>query len=277
LTFVATGKGGRRLAGHQRKFSPEKGRWLDGTMNSVSATMAGALSAIVAPVEERHRSAGTGWLRAAVLGADDGIVSTASLMLGVAAANSAAHQVLAAGIAGLVAGAMSMAAGEYVSVSTQRDAEQADLRREQLELLTDPAGELTELTGIYVSRGVEPALARQVAAQLMRRDPLEAHSRDELGITEQGRARPTQAAVSSAAAFAGGGLLPVLTVLLAPVGLRAVLLGVVALAALAVLGSLGARAGGAKWQRGALRVLLGGGAAMLVTAGVGWLVGTAGL
>lgn len=212
-----------------------------------------------------------------MLGADDGIVSTASLMLGVATANSSVHQVLLAGIAGLAAGAMSMAAGEYVSVSSQRDSERADLSRERKELRDDPEGELTELAAIYVSRGVERELARQVALQLMRRDALGAHARDELGITEQGRARPVQAAASSAAAFSGGAVLPILATLVAPAAGRVIALVAIALIALAVLGSLGALAGGADWRRGALRVLLGGGAAMAVTALIGHLIGTAGL
>jgi VIT1/CCC1 family predicted Fe2+/Mn2+ transporter len=212
-----------------------------------------------------------------VLGADDGIVSTASLMLGVATANSSVHQVLLAGIAGMAAGAMSMAAGEYVSVSSQRDSERADLSRERKELRDDPEGELTELAAIYVSRGVEPKLARQVALQLMRRDALGAHARDELGITEQGRARPVQAAASSAAAFSGGAVLPILATLVAPAAGRVIALVAIALIALVVLGSLGALAGGADWRRGALRVLLGGGAAMAVTALIGHLIGRAGL
>ncbi len=212
-----------------------------------------------------------------MLGADDGIVSTASLMLGVATANSSVHQVLLAGIAGMAAGAMSMAAGEYVSVSSQRDSERADLSRERKELRDDPEGELTELAAIYVSRGVEPKLARQVALQLMRRDALGAHARDELGITEQGRARPVQAAASSAAAFSGGAVLPILATLVAPAAGRVIALVAIALIALVVLGSLGALAGGADWRRGALRVLLGGGAAMAVTALIGHLIGRAGL
>ena len=212
-----------------------------------------------------------------MLGADDGIVSTASLMLGVATANSSVHQVLLAGIAGMAAGAMSMAAGEYVSVSSQRDSERADLSRERKELRDDPEGELTELAAIYVSRGVEPKLARQVALQLMRRDALGAHARDELGITEQGRARPVQAAASSAAAFSGGAVLPILATLVAPAAGRVIALVAIALIALAVLGSLGALGGGADWRRGALRVLLGGGAAMAMTALIGHLIGTAGL
>lgn len=212
-----------------------------------------------------------------MLGADDGIVSTASLMLGVATANSSVHQVLLAGIAGMAAGAMSMAAGEYVSVSSQRDSERADLSRERKELRDDPEGELTELAAIYVSRGVERELARQVALQLMRRDALGAHARDELGITEQGRARPVQAAASSAAAFSGGAVLPILATLVAPAAGRVIALVAIALIALVVLGSLGALAGGADWRRGALRVLLGGGAAMAVTALIGHLIGRAGL
>jgi VIT1/CCC1 family predicted Fe2+/Mn2+ transporter len=216
-------------------------------------------------------------LRAAVLGADDGIVSTASLMLGVATANSAQHQVLLAGIAGLAAGAMSMAAGEYVSVSTQRDSERADLKRERAELRDDPEGELEELAAIYVSRGVERRLALQVSAQLMRADALGTHAREELGITEQGRARPVQAALSSAAAFSGGAALPILAVLIAPPVARTIALIAIALVALALLGSLGAIAGGASWRRGAVRVLVGGAAAMAVTAGIGHLIGAAGL
>ncbi len=212
-----------------------------------------------------------------MLGADDGIVSTASLMLGVATANSSVHQVLLAGIAGLAAGAMSMAAGEYVSVSSQRDSERADLSRERKELRDDPEGELKELAAIYVSRGVEPELARQVALQLMRRDALGAHARDELGITEQGRARPVQAAASSAAAFSGGAVLPILATLVAPAAGRVIALVAISLIALAVLGSLGALGGGADWRRGALRVLLGGGAAMAMTALIGHLIGRAGL
>lgn len=234
-------------------------------------------SHLTSPTEERHRSGGTGWLRAAVLGADDGIVSTASLMLGVTTAHASAGQVLAAGVSGLFAGAMSMAAGEYVSVSSQRDSEQADLKREQGELASDPQGEREELTQIYVGRGLEESLARQVADQLMRHDALEAHARDELGITDYSRARPIQAALSSAAAFAGGAVVPVLTVLVARGGARFPSLVVVALIALVILGVLGALAGGANWRRGGLRVLVGGAAAMAVTAGVGHLLGAAGV
>ncbi len=229
------------------------------------------------PVAESHRLSGTGWLRAAVLGADDGIVSTASLMLGVATSHASSPQVLVAGVAGLVAGAMSMAAGEYVSVSSQKDSEQAELAREQLELHANPEWEREELTQIYVERGLDRELAAQVARQLMERNPLESHARDELGITEYGRARPLQAAVSSAAAFAGGAAIPVVTGLLSTGVARAIALVVVALIALVGLGVLGALAGGADWRRGGLRVLLGGGAAMAVTAGVGHLLGSAGI
>ena len=211
------------------------------------------------------------------MGADDGIVSTASLMLGVTTATAGSGQVLAAGIAGLVAGAMSMAAGEYVSVSTQRDAEHADLGRERLELSSDPEGELAELAAIYTRRGVDPELATEVARQLMSHDALAAHARDELGITEQGRARPVQAAFSSAGAFAAGALLPVVGALLSPVPARTLVLALVALVSLGALGTLGAVAGGASWRRGAVRVLVGGCLAMVVTAGIGHLVGAAGL
>lgn len=235
------------------------------------------VSASKAAMADERRPVGTGWLRAAVLGADDGIVSTASLMLGVATANSAAHQVLLAGVAGLAAGAMSMAAGEYVSVSTQRDSERAELRRERVELRDDPEGELEELAAIYVSRGVERQLALQVSAQLMSKDALGAHAREELGITDQGRARPGQAALSSASAFAGGAALPILAILVAPPTVRTIALVSIALVALAVLGSLGAIAGGASWRRGGVRVLVGGALAMAVTAGIGHLIGTVGV
>ncbi|MHB8313075.1 MAG: VIT1/CCC1 transporter family protein [Candidatus Dormibacteria bacterium] len=229
------------------------------------------------PSGENHRAGGTGGLRAAVLGADDGIVSTASLMLGVAASRASHAGVITAGIAGVVAGAMSMAAGEYVSVSSQRDAELADLTREGAELRADPAGELEELTQIYVARGIDYDLAHQVAVQLTKVDPLAAHARDELGITESGRARPLQAAGFSATSFVVGGLPAVLAFVLAPAPARIPVLAVVAVAALGLLGTLGALAGGANWRRGALRVLVGGTAAMAITALVGQLVGSAGL
>lgn len=223
---------------------------------------------------ERHRSERVGWLRAAVLGANDGIVSTASLVVGVAAAGIPRGDILLAGIAGLVAGAMSMAAGEYVSVSSQADAEQADLARERQELAADDRSERAELAAIYVSRGLDPALAKQVAEQLMAHDAIGAHARDELGISEIQRARPVQAALASAGTFSIGAALPLLTAVLAPVsGLAAVVTGM-SLLFLAVLGWLAARAGGARSLLGALRVTFWGALAMAITYGVGALFGT---
>lgn len=222
---------------------------------------------------ERHRMARVGWLRAAVLGADDGIVSTASLIVGVAAGPAMKGQVLLAGLAGLVAGAMSMAAGEYVSVSSQSDAEKADLVREAAELKANPAAEVRELAGFYVSRGVEPVLADQVAAQMMAKDPLAAHARDELGLAEATTARPVQAAFASATSFALGAVLPLAVVLLAPVSWVLVGVPVTALASLALLGAVGARAGGAGGLKAILRVTFWGAVAMAVTAGIGHLVG----
>ena len=226
---------------------------------------------------EDHPTNGTGGLRAAVLGALDGIVSTASLMLGVAASRASHAGVITAGIAGVVAGALAMAAGEYVSVSSQRDAERAALTREQAELTSDPEGELEELAQIYVSRGVVHGLARQVAVQLMRADPLGTHARDELGITDSGRARPWQAGIFSAVSFIVGGLPAVLAFVVAPAPARIPVLVAVAVIELAVLGSIGAIAGRASWRRGALRVLIGGTAAMAITSAVGQLVGASGL
>ena len=224
---------------------------------------------------ERHRSQRIGWLRAAVLGANDGIVSTASLLVGVAAAHAARGDVLVAGVAGLVAGAMSMAAGEYVSVSSQSDTERADLDRERQELAADEPHELEELAGIYVQRGLDLALARQVARQLMDKDALGAHARDELGMSEISNARPVQAALASAITFAIGAGLPLLAAVMAPLsGLMPVVAGS-SLVFLAVLGSLAARAGGASVATGALRVTFWGALAMAVTAGVGSLFGTA--
>jgi len=224
---------------------------------------------------ERHRSQRIGWLRAAVLGANDGIVSTASLLVGVAAAHAARGDVLVAGVAGLVAGAMSMAAGEYVSVSSQSDTERADLDRERQELAADEPHELEELAGIYVQRGLDLALARQVARQLMDKDALGAHARDELGMSEISNARPVQAAVASAITFAIGAGLPLLAAVMAPLsGLMPVVAGS-SLVFLAILGSLAARAGGASVATGALRVTFWGALAMAVTAGVGSLLGTA--
>lgn len=223
---------------------------------------------------ERHRSARIGWLRAAVLGANDGIVSTASLMVGVAAAGTSRGDILIAGIAGLVAGAMSMAAGEYVSVSSQADVEQADLAHERHELATDDHSERAELAAIYVQRGLEPDLARQVAEQLMAHDAIGAHARDELGISEFQRARPVQAALASAGTFSVGAALPLLVALLAPVSRIPAAVTGMSLLFLAVLGWLAARAGGARALLGALRVTLWGALAMAITYGVGALFGT---
>lgn len=222
---------------------------------------------------ERHRTERVGWLRAAVLGANDGLVSTASLVLGVAAAEGSRSAVLVAGVAGLVAGAMSMAAGEYVSVSSQADTERADLERERRELATMPTGELDELTGIYVERGLEPALARQVAEQLMAHDALTAHARDELGITAALQARPIQAAWASALSFAAGAVLPLIVIGLAPASLLGPIVALTTLVFLAVLGAIAARAGGAKVLAGAARVLFWGALAMGLTAAVGSLFG----
>jgi len=224
--------------------------------------------------EERHRTDRIGWLRAAVMGANDGIVSIASLILGVAAGGGTGSQVAVAGMAGLVAGAMSMAAGEYISVSSQSDTEESDLASEREELATNDASERAELAGIYVSRGLDPLLARQVADQLMEHDALGAHARDELGITEIKRARPVQAALASAGTFAVGAGLPLLVAFLAPSGmLEAFILGS-SLACLAILGALAAHAGGAQPAVGALRVTFWGAFAMALTYGVGALFGT---
>lgn len=222
---------------------------------------------------EGHAIARIGWLRAAVLGANDGIVSTASLIVGVAAASAGRHEVLLAGFAGLAAGALSMAAGEYVSVSSQSDTENADLARERHELASRTEGELDELTGIYVARGLTPELARKVAEQLTARDALAAHSRDELGISEFTTARPLQAAIASALTFIAGAALPLLVVLALP--LDALVAGIVAtsLLALAILGYLGARAGSSPTGKAVLRVVFWGALAMAVTAGVGSLFG----
>ena len=223
---------------------------------------------------ERHLMARVGWLRAAVLGANDGLLSTASLIVGVAAAEASKGAVLVSGVAGLVAGAMSMAAGEYVSVSSQSDTEKADLAREAAELAAAPAAELDELASIYVARGVQPDTARTVAQQLMAHDSLGAHARDELGITSFTTARPVQAALTSAATFATGAALPLATVAIAP---DDVLLAAVALSAfvgLGALGAMGARAGGANVPRSMIRVVFWGVLAMAVTAGIGRLFGT---
>lgn len=222
---------------------------------------------------ERHRTERTGWLRAAVLGANDGIVSTASLVLGVAAAHATHAQILVAGVAGLVAGAMSMAAGEYVSVHSQADTEKADLERERKELEANNQDERKELAAIYVGRGLDPALAQQVADQLMTHDALGAHARDELGITSTLRARPMQAALASAGSFAVGAALPLLVAAMAPEAILIALVSGTSLGFLALLGAVAARAGGAGMAVGALRVTFWGTLAMGLTAGVGTLFG----
>lgn len=227
---------------------------------------------------EGHFNGRGGWLRAAVLGADDGVVSTASLMIGVAAASATKEATLVAGIAGLVAGALSMAAGEYVSVSSQRDAEQADIRREGQELAADPKGELDELAGIYRKRGLDADLAMKVAEQLSRAgNRLHSHMRDELGLDDGSLARPVQAALVSAASFAVLALLPVVALLVAPASWRVPAIALVSLLSLGVLGALGGKLGGAPMGRATLRVMLGGGAAMVTTALIGRLLGVAGI
>ncbi len=222
---------------------------------------------------ERHRSDRIGWLRASVLGANDGIVSTASLILGVAAANATHQNILIAGVAGLVAGAMSMAAGEYVSVHSQADTEKADLDKERLELINDAESELKELTAIYVHRGLDVSLAKQVAVQLTAHDALGAHARDELGITATFSANPIQAALSSAASFAVGAALPLSVVLLAPEKVLTWSLTISTLVFLALLGGVAAKTGGAKVFTGAWRVCFWGALAMLMTSLVGSLFG----
>jgi VIT1/CCC1 family predicted Fe2+/Mn2+ transporter len=225
---------------------------------------------------ETHRTERVGWLRAAVLGANDGIVSTASLIIGVASAHASRSSVLVAGVAGLVAGAMSMAAGEFVSVSSQADTERADLERERHELATQPEAEHAELVKIYMSRGMDRALAEQVATQLMRQDALGVHAREELGITEALRARPLQAALASAASFAVGATVPLLTGVLSPSSHLAVLVAGASLVLLALLGGLAARVGGARIWVGAARVTLWSALAMGVTAAAGALFGGSG-
>jgi VIT1/CCC1 family predicted Fe2+/Mn2+ transporter len=223
---------------------------------------------------ERHRTGRIGWLRAAVLGANDGILSTSSLLLGVAAAHATHRNVLVAGVAGLVAGAMSMAAGEYVSVHSQADTEQADLALERAELKADDKGEHKELMAIYVARGLDPALAKKVAEQLMAHDALGAHARDELGISETLRARPIQAAMASAGSFAVGAALPLLVSAITPAAWLIPLVSGTSLVFLALLGGVAARAGGAGVTVGAIRVTFWGALAMALTAGVGALFGT---
>ena len=223
---------------------------------------------------ERHRTHRIGWLRAAVLGANDGIVSTASLVLGVAAAEAGRGGVLTAGVAGLVAGAMSMAAGEYVSVSSQADTERADLARERRELAQDPEHEVVELAEIYAERGLEPELAHEVARQLMEHDALGAHARDELGITDELGARPVQAALSSAATFSLGAALPLAAVWLVPYSAATPAVAVSSLTCLAALGGISAKAGGAAVVPAMARVAFWGALAMALTAGIGALFGT---
>ncbi len=224
---------------------------------------------------ENHRTQRIGWLRAAVMGANDGIVSTASLILGVVAAGADARNILAAGVAGLVAGAMSMAAGEYVSVSSQADTESADLEREKIELSTSPIREHEELKGIYVSRGLDPELADAVAKQLAQHDALGAHARDELGISDVISARPVQAALASAATFSVGAALPLLVVILLPVSMLMWAVPVSSLIFLALLGAISAKTGGAPILVATSRVTFWGALAMALTAGVGALFGVA--
>jgi VIT1/CCC1 family predicted Fe2+/Mn2+ transporter len=225
--------------------------------------------------KERHRTGRIGWLRAAVLGANDGIVTTASLVLGVAAAHGDRNSVLAAGVAGLVAGAMSMAAGEYVSVQSQADTEHAELDRERAELQSDDKGEQEELSAIYVKRGLDPALAKQVAEQLMARDALGAHARDELGISETLSARPIQAVMASAASFAVGAAMPLTVTVFAPEAWLVLVVPGATMVFLAVLGAMAAATGGARLIAGAIRVTFWGALAMAITAGAGALFGTA--
>jgi vacuolar iron transporter family protein len=225
------------------------------------------------PNTEHHRSQRVGWLRAAVLGANDGIVSTASLIVGVAAAEAPAKAILLTGVAGLVAGAMSMAAGEYVSVSSQADTERADLGRERQELATNFEFETKELASIYQTRGLDAPLARQVAEKLMAFDPVGAHARDELGISSTTKARPVQAALASAGAFSVGAALPLVMVIFVPAGLLIGLVSGASLVFLILLGAVAAKTGGASVWRGALRVAFWGALAMALTAGIGKLFG----
>ena len=222
---------------------------------------------------ERHKTARIGWLRAAVLGANDGIVSTASLMVGVAAASASQSSILLTGVAGLVAGAMSMAAGEYVSVHSQADTEQADIRREAAEIKKDPTAEHSELASIYVSRGLDAELAKQVAVQLMQHDAIGAHARDELGISDSMNAKPIQAALSSAASFAAGAALPLAVTALVPLGSLIAWVTATSLVFLALLGVMAARAGGTNILTSAWRVTFWGALAMGITAGIGKLFG----
>jgi VIT1/CCC1 family predicted Fe2+/Mn2+ transporter len=225
--------------------------------------------------KEQHRTERVGWLRAAVLGANDGIVSTASLVVGVAAADATHASIMVAGVAGLVAGAMSMAAGEYVSVSSQADTENADIERERKELATESESELAELIGIYVERGLDESLARQVAEQLTKHDALATHARDELGISKKMSARPVQAALASAGTFAIGAAMPLLAAFLSPVSLIAMVVSVLSLGFLSLLGGLSAYVGGAPVAKAVGRVTFWGALAMAATAGIGKLFGVA--
>ncbi len=224
---------------------------------------------------ESHFIARIGWLRAAVLGANDGIISTSSLIAGVAASAASKDTILLTGVAALVAGALSMAAGEYVSVSAQSDTENADMERERQELVDFPEAETDELTHIYIERGLEPDLARQVAVQLMAKDALKAHARDELGLSDHMTAKPIQAALASAASFAAGAVLPIIVLLLVPHDLILMSVGVSALVFLAILGGIGARTGGSPLLKAIFRVTFWGAVAIAVTAGIGHLFGTA--
>ncbi|HEX7633127.1 MAG TPA: VIT family protein [Candidatus Saccharimonadales bacterium] len=224
---------------------------------------------------EEHKSHRSNWLRAAVLGANDGIVSTASLMLGVTAAKASDSAILTAGIAGLTAGALSMAVGEYVSVSSQRDSEHADIAIERRSLASNPEGELEELTHIYIGRGLSPKLAKQVAEQLHDHDAEAAHLRDELGIDREALANPVQASLASAVSFSGGALVPIIAAVLAPHNMNATLIVIFSLVALAISGAIGAFIGGGHRVRAASRVFFGGGAAMAITALIGHIVGGA--
>jgi VIT1/CCC1 family predicted Fe2+/Mn2+ transporter len=230
----------------------------------------------IARHSEQHRAGRIGWLRAAVLGANDGLVSTASLVVGVAAAEGSARAILVAGVAGLVAGAMSMAAGEYVSVSSQADTESADLARERRELATEPEAELEELTGIYVKRGVSPALARQIAVELTAKDALAAHAHDELGFTETSAARPLQAALASAGTFAVGAIVPLVITVVAPEAAVTYWVAGGSILGLMLLGGLAAQTGGAPLMKGIVRVTFWGALAMAATAGAGLLFGATG-
>ena len=248
---------------------------MNGGVLSLSATEFQTRKNRLRPHKEQHRTERIGWLRAAVLGANDGIVSTASLVVGVAAAEATRANIMVAGVAGLVAGAMSMAAGEYVSVSSQADTENADLGRERKELATDGESELEELTGVYVARGLDKSLARQVAEQLTQHDALAAHARDELGISDKLSARPVQAALASAGTFAVGAALPLLAAFLTPVGMIAMVISGLSLGFLAFLGGVSAYVGGAPVTKAVARVTFWGALAMAATAGIGKLFGIA--